>query len=266
MPSRLRPRDAATLILLRTDRGGPEILMGRRACGHAFMPGKWVFPGGRLDRGDWHMAASTELRPEVVAELLRGRCRPVASPARLARALALAAVRETFEETGLVVGRPGAARRHPPAGWSHFAATGFLPDLSHLAYLARAITPPGRTRRFDARFFLAPAEALASLEPADSHELSEIRWFGLADARTLDLPTVTRAVLDLVEAHAAGRPAPPAILGLASPSRGLTPPGPRLVAAPPRAGEAPHRRAPSGGPMRGERRRPRWRSDRSLGA
>ncbi|WP_448581940.1 NUDIX hydrolase [Thermaurantiacus sp.] len=209
MAKAVRPRDAATLVLLRQDEGRLQILMGRRASGHAFMPDKWVFPGGRLDRGDWHMQAASELRPEVAAEVVRTPCRPLASLARLARALALAAVRETFEETGLILGQRGEIGRRAPKSWSHFVTSGFLPDLSGLAYLARAITPPGRTRRFDTRFFLAEADRLASLAPADSHELHEIRWFGLDEARALDLPTVTRAVLDLVEAYASGRPLPP---------------------------------------------------------
>lgn len=171
MPRSPRPRDAATLILLRTDAGRPRVLMGRRASGHAFMPDKWVFPGGRLDRGDWFMPVATDLCPEVAAAVAAPPCRPLASPLRLARALALAAVRETFEEAGLVVGRPAPVPARVPSGWARFAGAGVLPDLSGLAYLARAVTPPGRSRRFDARFFLARAEGLAAQEPADSHEL-----------------------------------------------------------------------------------------------
>ncbi len=209
MPVRQRPRDAATLILVRHDAGVPRILMGRRASGHAFMPDKWVFPGGRLDRGDWHMPVAGELQPEVASAVGAMPRRQPASPARLARALALAAVRETFEETGLVVGVPAPTPARAPAGWQRFAALGFLPDLSGLRYIARAVTPPGRTRRFDARFFVAGANVLVADEAVDSHELGEIRWFDLDEARRLDLPTVTRAVLDLVEAHSSGRPVVP---------------------------------------------------------
>lgn len=187
--ARQRPKDAATLILLRGDRH-PEVLMGRRAPGHVFMASKWVFPGGRIERADFTAADGGDLTPETLRLLARE------TDARRARALAMAAVRETFEETGLVLGRPA-----PPASvagpWREYRATGALPDLAALTYVARAITPPGRTRRFDARFFLAPVEALLHPEPtAGSGELDEIAWLPLAEARGLDLPAITRFVLN----------------------------------------------------------------------
>ncbi len=166
--------------------------MGRRAPGHVFMASKWVFPGGRIDRADFLAAAATEpdgpTRARLEAELVP----------RRARALCLTAVRETFEETGLIVGRaaPAASVAGP---WREFRAAGALPDLAALTYVARAITPPGRTRRFDARFFLADADALLAPEPtAGSGELDEIAWLPLEDARALDLPAITRFVLDEV--------------------------------------------------------------------
>jgi 8-oxo-dGTP pyrophosphatase MutT (NUDIX family) len=184
-----RPRDAATLILTRVRKGAAEVLMGRRAPGHVFMASKWVFPGGRVERSDAAAAFATDLSSADAARLTR----EVA--ARRARALALAAVRETFEETGLLLAAPA-----PPAsvagGWREFRAAGALPDLAALSYVARAITPPGRTRRFDARFFMADAAALLHPEPtAGSGELDEIAWLPLADARALDLPAITRFVL-----------------------------------------------------------------------
>ena len=186
---RQRPRDAATLILTRARPGGPEVLMGRRAPGHVFMASKWVFPGGRVERTDHAAASATELPPPDAARLAR----EVAL--RRARALALAAVRETFEETGLLLAEPA-----PPAAvagpWREFRAAGALPDLAALSYIARAITPPGRSRRFDARFFMADAAALLHPEPtAGSGELDEIAWLPLADACSLDLPAITRFVL-----------------------------------------------------------------------
>src|SRR4051812_30230058 len=97
----IRPRDAATLILL--DREGDEILvlMGRRHAGHAFMPGKFVFPGGRTDSADSRIAVATPLLPEEEARLTAGVGR--ISPSR-ARAIALSAIRETYEEAGLLIG------------------------------------------------------------------------------------------------------------------------------------------------------------------
>jgi 8-oxo-dGTP pyrophosphatase MutT (NUDIX family) len=190
--AKLRPRDAATLILVRRDQAEPRVLMGRRAQGHVFMASKWVFPGGRVDRADYRAPSASELTPEVTA-LLSRHARP-----SLTRALALAAVRETFEETGLRLARPAPPR--PGAGpWREFRAQGALPDLSPLAYVARAITPPGRARRFDARFFMAEADALLSLDrTAGCGELDEIEWIELSRTGELDLPAITRFVLSEV--------------------------------------------------------------------
>lgn len=186
--SRQRPKDAATLIIVR---GGqrPEVLMGRRAPGHVFMASKWVFPGGRIDRADFRAASANDPHPKSAAALHRE------LPPQRARALMLTAVRETFEETGLILGESA-----PPASitgpWREFRQAGALPDLAALRYVARAITPPGRSRRFDARFFMTDADRLLSPEPtAGSGELDEIAWMPLAEAQALDLPSITRFVL-----------------------------------------------------------------------
>ncbi len=155
------------------------------------MPDKWVFPGGRIDRADYRGPVLTDLNPQVAADLANSARLRRQDGLRLARALARTAVRETFEETGLVIGR-----QH---------SSGLEGDLEALSYIARAITPPARHKRFDARFLMADAERLQSLEPQDSRELGEVAWFTLTECRDLDLPTVTRAVLDVVEAHLAGR-------------------------------------------------------------
>ncbi|HYC75527.1 MAG TPA: NUDIX hydrolase [Brevundimonas sp.] len=201
---RQRPRDAATLILTRVRNGSPEVLMGRRAKDHVFMASKWVFPGGRVERTDHTAASATELPPAHAARLARE------VTLRRARALALAAVRETFEEAGLLLAEPA-----PPASvagpWREFRAAGALPDLAALSYIARAITPPGRTRRFDARFFMADASALLHPEPtAGSGELDEIAWLPLDETRAVDLPAITRFVLAEVAERLAGmdRPLP----------------------------------------------------------
>lgn len=193
--ARMRPKDAATLIVTRWGPKGAELLMGRRAPGHVFMASKWVFPGGRIDPSDFRVAASGRLDARSLGLLERE------MPARRARALALTAVRETFEETGLRLARPA-----PPAfvagPWRGFRAVGALPDLSALTYIARAVTPPGRTRRFDARFFMADAAALLDVPPArPTEELDAVAWIPLDEARTLDLPAITRFVLGEVEAR-----------------------------------------------------------------
>jgi 8-oxo-dGTP pyrophosphatase MutT (NUDIX family) len=204
-PARLvRPRDAATLILVRRDGGEPRVLMGRRNGGHDFMPGKWVFPGGRIDRSDFLAPRANDLRPEVAARLGK------TAPPRRARALALTAIRETFEETGLLLARPSPPR--PAVGpWREFVSQGALPDLEALDFVARAVTPPASPKRFDARFFLAEADRLISLErQADCGELDEIAWVDLNEALTLDLPSVTRFVLREIPLRLAdpGRPVP----------------------------------------------------------
>jgi 8-oxo-dGTP pyrophosphatase MutT (NUDIX family) len=185
----VRPRHAATLILVRRDSAEPRVLMGRRHGGHDFMPDKWVFPGGRIDPGDYRAPSATELRPDVAHRLER------TGPARRARALALAAIRETFEEAGLLLARPAKPRKR--AGpWREFLGRGALADLDALDFVARAVTPPASPKRFDARFFLADAARLLSLDRAgDCGELDEIAWVGLGEALRLDLPSVTRFVL-----------------------------------------------------------------------
>ena len=185
----VKPRDAATLIIVRRDGEKPRLLMGRRHGGHDFMPDKWVFPGGRVDRGDFHAPHATDLRPEVLAKLEK-----TANPSRC-RALAMAAIRETFEEAGLLLARPAPPR--PAAGpWRDFLEIGAAPDLAALDFIARAITPTYRPKRFDARFFMAHAEALLSLDRRpDCGELDEIAWVDMDEALALDLPNITRFVL-----------------------------------------------------------------------
>src|SRR5262245_64720777 len=144
----LRPRDAATLIIVRRDgTARPRVLMGKRHASHAFMPNKFVFPGGRLDPADCRIEPIADLDPTVRDKLL-ARMRAPATPAR-ARGLAMAAIRETFEEVGIIIGRPAGDERsssRSPA-WRAFLDTGHRPDLSGMRLFARAIAPPGRSRR-----------------------------------------------------------------------------------------------------------------------
>jgi 8-oxo-dGTP pyrophosphatase MutT (NUDIX family) len=204
----LRPRDAATLILVeRSGAKGARVLMGKRHAGHRFMPGKYVFPGGRVEPEDRRMAAAGALDADVEAKLNARVPRP--SPG-FARALALAAIRETFEETGLAIGVPGlgAPQNPPPGAWTRFAATGVHPSLDAIDFLARAITPPGRPRRFDARFLIVDARFVAARVDGAVHadaELVDLVWTPLDEARMLDLPGITHAALaDLEQALEGG--------------------------------------------------------------
>jgi 8-oxo-dGTP pyrophosphatase MutT (NUDIX family) len=212
------PKDAATLILI--DRTGrqPKVLVGRRHAAHKFMPGKFVFPGGGIEPGDRAAPAAAELDPGAAIRLMRA----VRHPSRTkARAFAMAAVRETFEETGLLLGRAhagaaattdtpstdtgstdtgstGAAEPSMAETWTAFARAGLLPDLSALQFIARAITPPRWPRRFDTRFFAVDAAAVAGrvedVVGPDS-ELVELVWLALDDAEQLDLAPITLAIL-----------------------------------------------------------------------
>jgi 8-oxo-dGTP pyrophosphatase MutT (NUDIX family) len=196
-----RPKDAATLILVRHQIDGPRILMGRRAGGHSFMPDKYVFPGGKVDACDRFIPTHEELTPQNHDALLAH------NKARHPRAFALAAIRETWEETGLIVGRAGTLQsKTKDKGWKSYAAMGVVPTLAPLHFIARAITPPMRHKRFDARFFMADAgEALLDdRPPQDGAEMLDLRWFSYDDAMALDLPNVTRFILGEVAARLKG--------------------------------------------------------------
>ncbi len=198
-------RDAATVILWRESTDGPAVLMGQRGAGAVFMPSKYVFPGGAVDAADGSVPLARSLDPACAARLADR-----AAPG-LEDALAACALRELWEETGLVLGVPGTWPGAVPAEWHGFAASGRQPDAASLTFVFRAITPPGRPRRVDARFFLAPASAVAG-DPDDfsraSDELSHLHWVPLAEARRLNLPFITEVVLAEVGALLArgGRP------------------------------------------------------------
>jgi 8-oxo-dGTP pyrophosphatase MutT (NUDIX family) len=184
-----RPRDAATLIIWRRPESRVEVLMGARHQAHKFMPERYVFPGGRVDRHDSRIRIAAPLAPDVAGQLGRK------LTAARAKAMAVAAVRETFEETGLVIGGPDPAPERPvPEGWRKFFETGCAPALDRVEYVARAVTPPIRPVRFDARFFMI--EALHTKgDLAGSGELKDLRWIPLEDAQGLELPNITRRVL-----------------------------------------------------------------------
>jgi 8-oxo-dGTP pyrophosphatase MutT (NUDIX family) len=171
----VKPRNAASLVVWRQARGAePEILMGMRHAKHRFMPSVLVFPGGRVDRADHGVTALSELRPETEA-LLRHR-----APPSLARALGVCAIRELMEETGLLLGEMKGQK--------------LLADLTVLDYLCRAVTPPSRAMRFNARFLLAPGEKVRG-EIAGSGELEKLDWYPLSKALEAQLADITRKML-----------------------------------------------------------------------
>jgi 8-oxo-dGTP pyrophosphatase MutT (NUDIX family) len=178
-------RAAATVILWDRDAtGAARVLMGQRGAGAVFMPAKFVFPGGAVDPQDLTAAPAAGLSQSCRARLLARPLDTTPSP----DALLAAGLRETEEETGLAAG-PGA----------------------DLMFVFRAITPPGRPRRFDARFFLGPVTGfdgdLAGFGAA-SGELRHLRFAPIEAALALDLPFVTEVVLAEVAAILAGAEQP----------------------------------------------------------
>jgi 8-oxo-dGTP pyrophosphatase MutT (NUDIX family) len=193
----LRPVAAASMIVV--DRTGkePRVLMGRRNKAHVFMPGRYVFPGGRVEASDRMMNVAGALHEFIEMRLMRQVSRPAAMRPRM---LALAAIRETFEETGLLIGsRDYGTPASAPAGtWSTYASHGVYPELDRLHLIARAITPPRRNKRFDTAFFAVESDAIADrvegVVGPDS-ELVELVWLPLSKAAKLDMPLITRAIL-----------------------------------------------------------------------
>ncbi len=193
-----RPRDAATIIVLRRRAKTIRVLMGQRSAGHAFLPGKVVFPGGKTDRADYYAPFAQPLHPQVLAKLtvnMRGR-----ASIRRAQALALSAIRETYEETGILLGtscaNPPAMRNAP---WRDFLSHGVLPDLLPLRLIARAITPPRFNKRFDARFFAVFDDAIVSEVAVPDKELVDPAWLTINQARGHPLPDITRTILGELE-------------------------------------------------------------------
>jgi 8-oxo-dGTP pyrophosphatase MutT (NUDIX family) len=242
------PRDAATVVILRTagDGGGVEVLMLRRPAAMKFAPGAYVFPGGSVDAADygaavgWHGPSPAEFGARLGAS------------AEVARALVCAAVRETFEESGLLLaGAPDGEPASPvavPAGpsWdadrSALAAgtltfaelltrRGLVLRADLLVPWARWITPEGEPRRFDARFFAA---ALPDGQQVVGHEAEaeHVAWLrpasaiGAARAGEISLLPPTAATLnDLASAVAAGI----GLDGILATRRAIEPVCPRLV-------------------------------------
>lgn len=197
-PDKTRVRNAATVIVLRDRATAPAVLMGQRGANAVFMPNKYVFPGGAVDASDSDIALHAPIKEPCATRLTEN-----SAPA-LVTALSVAAIRELWEETGQILGRPGQWRGPIPEDWQSFAATGHVPDASPLQFVFRALTPPGRPRRFDARFFLIDASDLASdIDDfsAATDELSHLQWIPIEEVRRFDLPFITEVVLAEVNAR-----------------------------------------------------------------
>lgn len=196
-------RDAASILVVnRNAARGPSVLMGQRGKAAAFMPSKYVFPGGAVDPEDGAARLGGTLATRTAARL---GAEPRSPSEVTPHAIAAAALRELAEETGLLTGSQGLA----PEGWHRYGAAGIAPDPSNLIYMFRAITPPRLSRRFDARFLLLDAGHIhgdAEDFSAACDELSHLHWVPIREARELDLPFITEVVLAELGAllHASG--------------------------------------------------------------
>ncbi len=165
--------------------------MGRRAGKHRFLPNLYVFPGGRVDVDDHRVQLLSPLREDVRAHLSRE-----SGPTR-ARALAVAAVRETWEETGLLLGDMQEGRLRPA--------------LDRLSYLIRAITPAESAIRFHARFFAARVSEHDG-EVKSNGELLDLEWRAVSDCLRLPVADITEYVLvnldRLIDGRTAAAPVP----------------------------------------------------------
>lgn len=202
-------KDASSLLIIDRQANPPTVLMGRRNARLIFMPGMYVFPGGSSDKEDAKIIAINNLNRVDEKKLLAGMGKN-ASP-RHAKALALCAIRETFEETGLrlaVAAQQGELQAqnantrinpyssHP--SWQDFMAGGFIPDLQNLRYFARAITPPRFNRRFDTRFFIIFRDQIyQGFDQAliSCGELEELGWIALKKASSLNIADITALIL-----------------------------------------------------------------------
>ncbi|MFT5487286.1 MAG: 8-oxo-dGTP pyrophosphatase MutT (NUDIX family) [Paracoccaceae bacterium] len=189
----VRPWDASTIIIWRKQGRRIEVLMGERHRAHKFLPHRYVFPGGRVDPSDGRVRSGSDMVPAVASQLSR------TSRNGRARSIAIAAIRETFEETGLIIGADDPLpHRPPPNGWETFFGEGYAPALDRLDYIARAITPVFRPMRFDARFFMVEAgDVVGDLQ--GSGELENLDWIPIKDTQDFELAMVTRNVLSYAE-------------------------------------------------------------------
>ncbi|APX88901.1 DNA mismatch repair protein MutT [Brevirhabdus pacifica] len=185
-------RDAATVIMVRHRGDRPHLLLGQRGKTAAFMPSKFVFPGGAVDPEDGALDLTGDLDRACLTRL-----RQQSDPA-LAPAIVTAAIREVWEETGLKLAVRDEAGETPTPGWEAFQREGLRPSAQGFSFVFRAITPPGRPRRFDARFFLVSADqAHGDLDDFSEacDELSHLQWVPLDEVRRFDLPYITEVVV-----------------------------------------------------------------------
>jgi len=173
--------------------------MGQRSARHDFMPSVYVFPGGRVDRGDSYVPYVGDLSPRS-ERILEAAFSP-----RRARAVALASIRETYEETSLLLGsktdKP--LRNINNTTWDAFRNAGMMPDLTGIEVFGRAVTPPHRHKRFDAWFFVKHLETPTLPQIADSAELLNVGWFTFEKIKSLETQRATEMMLTVLRRYLA---------------------------------------------------------------
>ncbi len=188
-------RDAATVVLIRKEASLYKVLMGQRGRNAVFMPSKFVFPGGAYEENDSKVPFSFPLSQNNLKLL------SLKTKKNIASGLAATVIRELWEETGLRLVKPLKWEGKAIEGWQSFHKDDMCPNASALRFFFRAITPIGRPRRFDARFFLFDANEinnnLDDFSQASS-ELSHLQWIDIRQSQDFDLPIITRIVLNEV--------------------------------------------------------------------
>ena len=192
----IKIKDAATIVIVRKQNNKYKILMGQRGKDAVFMPNKFVFPGGAYDKIDSLVPFSKSL-PDQEKNLLS-----VKSSMSKSESLAATVIRELWEETGLKIANSYNWNDLKINGWGDFSKNNIAPNASKLKFFFRAITPVGRPRRFDARFFICFAQDLmCNLDDFSnaSSELNHLQWIELEKTDEFDLPIITRIVLKEVQ-------------------------------------------------------------------
>jgi 8-oxo-dGTP pyrophosphatase MutT (NUDIX family) len=177
------------------------VLMGKRGSKARFKPGVYVFPGGIVERSDYRVSPKKQLKKASVKLMAVG------GSIKKANAIAMAAVRESFEEAGLLFGEKGKLGTSSHKTWSEFSKRGMTPDLSEMDYIGRAITPSTQPIRFHARFFSIAYEKLVGSLLGDG-ELEDLRWVKIDQSEGLEMMQVQKMIMDTLQLRLQGRAAP----------------------------------------------------------
>ena len=191
------PQDASSLIIIDDQGPSSRFLMGLRNKNLSFMPNKYVFPGGKVETDDLNLTTIDDLSKRD--KLLLSMKTSTAICEQMIRGLALAAIRETYEETGNIVGKPNINEHIPQnSSWNAFYSQNVIPSLSFVKFCGRAITPENNVRRYDTRFFCTHAKYIAKSTLFRAGEFDHIKWLTFQQTLQYPLPNITRNILQKV--------------------------------------------------------------------